>query len=106
MSARDRSGRFRPGISGNPKGRSKKQPEIPRDLAEELAMHLSKKADVTGADGRKRPITRFQEIAENLVEDIKSASVKDRLVIIEELQKMGVFEWTRYLAQPAEPECK
>ena len=63
-------------------------------------MHLSEKVEAVGADGRKRRISRFQEIAENLVEDIKNASLKDRVAIIEKLQKMGVFEWMRHLAQP------
>jgi hypothetical protein len=93
-------------VSGNPKGRPKKQPEIPRDLAEELAMQLSQKIEATGADGRKGRISRFQEIAKNLVDDIKNASVKDRLAIIEKLQVMGVFEWMRHQAQPPEPEEK
>lgn len=79
---------------------------MPRDLAEELAMRLPQKIEDTGADGRKRRISRFERIAENLVKDIESASVKDRLAIIEKLQRMGVFEWMRHLAQPPEPEEK
>lgn len=105
-SGRDKRGRFCPGVSGNPNGRPKKLPEIPRDLPEELAMHLSQKIEATGADGRKRRISRFQDLAENLVAEIETVPVKDRLAIIEKLHAMGVFEWMRHLAQPPEPEEK
>ena len=103
--SRDDEGRFRPGFSGNPKGRPRKVIELPKHLAEEIAYALAEKVAVTGADGTVTRISAYQDIVRQLVHSITAAKPKELLAILREMEALGVFAWMRQNAEPP-PEIK
>ncbi|MXP13340.1 hypothetical protein GRI44_01035 [Altererythrobacter confluentis] len=102
---RDEAGRFRPGFSGNPKGRPRKVKTIPKHLAEEIADAMAAKTAVTGADGKETMVSAYQAIVQQLVHSAKGAKPKEILAILEAMDKLAVFSVMRQNAEPP-PEIK
>jgi hypothetical protein len=95
---RDEKGRYTSGHSGNPNGRPPKEPEEPKLLDELIAVNLLRKVPVTGADGKTRKVSAYERIVEDLVESIATAKPKERLQILEGLEKRGLFHKMKIMA--------
>lgn len=95
---RDSNGRFKPGYSGNPYGRPPKEPEEPKLLDEILAEKLLEKVTVTGADGKTRKVSRYEAIVEELLASLATAKPRERLQMLEGMDKRGLFHKMKIMA--------
>lgn len=87
----DETGRFKPGFSGNPKGRGAKRIELPQHLCFQLADAMATKISIAGHDGKRRKVCAYDLAAQRLVEFIATANLKDLMAILGWLEKLGVF---------------
>lgn len=73
-----KSGRFRKGVTGNPLGRPKKEPDFGSQVLRELNSKLA-----INENGRRRVITKYEGMAKQLVNKAVSGNlVAARLVIL------------------------
>lgn len=84
-----KSGQFKKGQSGNPKGRPKGSNNLLTLLEEELSQPI-----VVNENGKKKTITRMQAIAKRLVADALQGERKAQMTLIEILRRTGQFEKT------------
>src|SRR5690242_8379860 len=77
---------FRPGQSGNPKGRPKGQ----KNFATMLGETLYKKIPVRDKNGRRRWFTRQQAMCEVMINRALSGDAKAFLTIVQLAEKFGV----------------
>ena len=100
---RDERGRFRPGFSGNPRGRPRKQVELPKFLSEQLADAMAEKIAMPNADGSVAVVSAYEGAARQLVRSMATAKPKELLAILEAMEKLMVFHVMRQKAEPPEP---
>lgn len=98
LKGRDERGRFIAGFSGNPHGRPPKEPELPKLLDELIAEKLWQKVPITGADGKKRKISAYERIIEDLVDSLATAKPREKMQILEWMEKRSLFHHMRVMA--------
>ena len=81
------SGRFRPGTSGNPRGR----PKGSRNFITLLEQELNKTISVT-ENGRKRKLTRLQAIVKRMVSSALAGDQRALLNLLEIMRRTGRFD--------------
>ena len=81
------SGRFRPGTSGNPRGR----PKGSRNFITLLEQELNKTISVT-ENGRKRKLTRLQAIVKRMVNSALNGDQRALLNLLEIMRRTGRFD--------------
>jgi hypothetical protein len=84
-----KSGQFKQGRSGNPKGRPKGSRNFVTLLEQELAQTI-----VVNENGRKRKITRLQAMVKRMVAGALQGEHRSLLTLIEVLRRTGRFEDT------------
>lgn len=84
-----KSGRFKPGKTGNPKGRPKGSRNFLTLLEQELAQSI-----VVNENGKKKTITRMQAMVKRLVAGALQGDLKSMLTLVEILRRTGRFEET------------
>ena len=80
------SGRFRPGTSGNPKGRPKGTRNFVTLLQQELQQTVT-----VNENGRKRKITRQQAMVKRIVANALNGDARAILLLIDILKRTGQF---------------
>ncbi len=80
---------WKPGQSGNPSGK-KKAGKPPRPLLHDLAEQLSELVPVT-MGGKKQQVPLSHVMAMGLVRDAMKAPFKERLQLLQHLDKLGVL---------------
>lgn len=91
IAGRDGEGRFTPGHSGNPSGRPRKCPAPRKDLSEQFAEALDQEITCEGANGKKRRITRQQQIVENLIAGLQHSKPKEQIDLLLRLKAMDAL---------------
>jgi hypothetical protein len=84
-----KSGQFKKGRSGNPKGRPKGSNNFLTLLEQELGQSI-----VVNENGRKRKITRLQAMVKRMVAGALQGEHRSLLTLIEILRRVGRFEDT------------
>ena len=84
-----KSGQFKKGRSGNPKGRPKGSRNFVTLLEQELGQTI-----VVNENGRKRKITRLQAMVKRMVAGALQGEHRSLLTLIEVLRRTGRFEET------------
>jgi Family of unknown function (DUF5681) len=84
-----KSGQFKKGRSGNPKGRPKGSRNFVTLLEHELGQTI-----VVNENGRKRKITRLQAMVKRMVAGALQGEHRSLLTLIEVLRRTGRFEET------------
>lgn len=80
------SGRFKPGRSGNPKGRPKGTRNFVTLLQQELQQTVT-----VNENGRKRKITRQQAMVKRIVANALNGDARAILLLIDILKRTGLF---------------
>ena len=81
------SGRFKPGTSGNPKGRPKGTRNFVTLLQQELQQTVT-----VNENGRKRKITRQQAMVKRIVANALNGDARAILLLIDILKRTGHFD--------------
>src|SRR5258706_706598 len=81
------SGRFKPGKTGNPKGRPKGSRNFLTLLEQELGEPV-----VINENGKKKTITRMQAMTKRLVTGALQGDTKALMTLVEILRRTGRFE--------------
>lgn len=76
-----KSGQFKPGVSGNPRGRKPKI--VPKSLYEALQLELANKVDITNNSGVREKITTFELLAKMMVQDALKLDKHSRKLLVE-----------------------
>lgn len=97
---RDELGRFKPGSSGNPKGRPRKPIEAPKLLTTQLAEAMAMKIPVTRAGGKQEMRSAYELAAEALVRSLATAKPKEIIATLEWMERLQVFSVMRENAMP------
>ena len=84
-----KSGQFKKGRSGNPKGRPKGSNNFLTLLEQELGQSI-----VVNENGRKKTITRLQAMVKRMVAGALQGEHRSLLTLIEVLRRTGRFEDT------------
>jgi Family of unknown function (DUF5681) len=84
-----KSGQFKPGQSGNPKGRRKGSRNFLTLLEQELGQSI-----VVNENGHKKKMTRLQAMVKRLVAGALQGEHRSLLTLIEVLRRTGQFEDT------------
>ena len=84
-----KSGQFKKGRSGNPKGRPKGSNNFLTILEQELGQSI-----VVNENGRKKTITRLQAMVKRMVAGALQGEHRSLLTLIEVLRRTGRFEDT------------
>ena len=84
-----KSGRFKKGVSGNPKGRPKGSSNFLTLLDQELAQPI-----VVNENGKKKTITRMQAMVKRIVASAMQGDHKPLLLLVEILRRTGQLEET------------
>lgn len=84
-----KSGQFKQGRSGNPKGRRKGSRNFLTILEQELGQSI-----VVNENGRKKKITRLQAMVKRMVAGALQGEHRSLLTLIEILRRTGRFEDT------------
>lgn len=103
LKGRHTNGRFKAGHSGNPNGRPRKEPEEPKLLDELIAKKLLEKVTVTGADGKRRKVSLYEKIVEDLLVSLATAKPRERLQMLEGMDKRGLFHKMKIMAEDNRP---
>jgi hypothetical protein len=80
---------FRPGQSGNPKGRPKGQ----KNLVTMFAETLNEKIPVRGRNGKRRRLTKLQAMFEVITNKALSGDAKAFSTIVQLAERYGVFKY-------------
>src|SRR5262245_15858920 len=83
-----RSHQFRPGQSGNPRGRPKGQ----KNLVTTFAEALNEKLPVRGKNGRRRWLSKLQAMCEVMINKAVGGDPKAFLAVFQLADKHGVFK--------------
>lgn len=83
------AGRFKPGKTGNPKGRPKGSRNFLTLLEQELGQPV-----VVNENGKKKTITRMQAMTKRLVTGALQGDAKALMTLVEILRRTGRFEQT------------
>jgi hypothetical protein len=83
------AGRFKPGKTGNPKGRPKGSRNFLTLLEQELAETV-----VVNENGKKKTISRMQAMTKRLVNGALQGDPKALMTLVEILRRTGRFEET------------
>ena len=84
-----KSGQFKQGQSGNPKGRPKGSNNFLTLLEQELGQSI-----IVNENGRKKKITRLQAMVKRMVAGALQGEHRSLLTLIEVLRRTGRFEET------------
>jgi len=84
-----KSGHFKKGLSGNPKGRPKGSRNFLTLLDKELSQSI-----VVNENGKKKTITRLQAMVKRIVAGALQGDQKALLTLVEILRRTGRFEET------------
>ena len=84
-----KSGQFKQGRSGNPKGRRKGSRNFLTILEQELGQSI-----IVNENGRKKKITRLQAMVKRMVAGALQGEHRSLLTLIEILRRIGRFEDT------------
>jgi hypothetical protein len=84
-----KSGRFKKGLSGNPKGRPKGSNNFLTLLDQELAQSI-----VVNENGKKKSITRMQAMVKRIVAGALQGEQRALLTLVEIMRRTGQFEQT------------
>lgn len=84
-----KSGQFKQGQSGNPKGRPKGSANFLTLLEQELAQAIT-----VNENGKKKTITRLQAMVKRLVAEALQGNHKTMMTMVEILRRNGKFEET------------
>lgn len=84
-----KSGQFKQGQSGNPKGRPKGSANFLTLLEQELAQAIT-----VNENGKKKTITRLQAMVKRLVAEALQGNHKTMMTMVEILRRNGKFEDT------------
>lgn len=99
------SGQFKKGVSGNPRGRKKK--ELPRTILEALQLAFIKEATITNEKGSRERISFIQLFAQKIVQDAIKNDGPSRKMLLQNLKLLN-FDFLRMLENKAmedfEPE--
>jgi hypothetical protein len=79
---------FKPGQSGNPKGRPKRQ----KDVVTMFAETLNEKISVRGKNGRRRRLSKLQAMCEVMTNKALAGDAKAFSVVFQLADKHGVFK--------------
>lgn len=82
-----KSGQFKKGQSGNPKGRPKGSNNFVMLLEQELAQSI-----VVNENGKKKTVTRMQAMVKRMVSGALQGETKAMLTLVEILKRTGRFE--------------
>lgn len=107
-----KSGQFKPGVSGNPRGRKPKI--VPKSLYEALQLELTNKVDITNNNGVKEKITIFELLAKMMVQDTLKSDKHSRKLLGDILLKSNLIyaresiidSQTRYNKQTSQEELE
>jgi hypothetical protein len=99
LKSRDAHGRFIKGHSGNPRGRPRKEPEMPKLLDEVLAEKLLHKQPVSDADGKVRMVSAYDRIIDSLIESLTTAKPREKMQILQWLETREVFNHMREMTE-------
>lgn len=97
---RDRRGRFRKGMSGNPNGRPPKPPAVPLSYERSFKVALGEVVPVTGLDGTVQLLTMRDLIIKTCIRNAVKAKPKDQLAMLERLARLSVLFPTEEEAEP------
>ena len=81
------SGQFKPGASGNPKGRPKGSKNFATLLETELQQQI-----VVSENGKKRSLTRLQALAKKMVSAALQEGPKSQLALVDVMRRTGLLD--------------
>ncbi len=87
--ARDAKGRFKPGHSGNPRGRPRAEPRDILPLGPQFAAALAEEVEVRERNGKKRTMTRYEMVVERMLSGLEDAKPKEQLDALLRLRDIG-----------------
>ncbi|MCB2072724.1 MAG: hypothetical protein KDE49_03335 [Novosphingobium sp.] len=90
---------WKPGESGNPKGRPKKK-VMPKSIPEYIAEALTETVNLK-IDGSVKTVPMSKGLAKSLVRDLMTSSPKDKIKLLEMMEKLGVFQLLQNMAEDA-----
>lgn len=92
-----KSGQFKKGQSGNPKGRKKKV--IPNSIFQALELELASKVKITNANGQKEEVHLFEVLAKQILQDALSKDGHSRRTLLEHYCKNQIIESAKYIKE-------
>lgn len=88
-----KSGQFKKGTSGNPKGRPKGSRNFVTLLEQELGQTV-----VVNENGKRKTVTRLQAMVKRMVADALQGDRKAQLTLVDVLRKTGGFEQAEFVS--------
>lgn len=92
-----KSGQFKKGQSGNPKGRKKKV--IPESIFEAIELELASKIKITNAKGQKADAYLFEVLAKQILQDALSKDGYSRKTLLEHYHKNHILQSVQYIKE-------
>lgn len=95
---------WKPGQSGNPAGKKPKVKNNNLELDGEFARQLSSSITVT-KNGKKKAMTYFEALIMCIISDLMKASLKEKMLFLEKLERFGVWSALRLRSPLHEDDC-